>query len=285
MDVLINEDKISEFVENIEYSKLKFNSWKSDQFIQSDEMDEIAQFFFIGNAINFKYWYESYKHEFEYGNYKGSTAMWAVIRDNPEYMDAKYLKHIDIRKEFDLARMPMAEERICALREVGNELEKRYQGRIINLCNECDWDAETIVDKIVHVFPMWEDYYQGVAFRKRACLFIAMLHGRLLPNSPLNKINKIHCLADYQVPKVLQYLGIFSYSLSLEKMIKEEKLIEYKGKYETGIRKMTIIALQKICDRLSEKGEKICPLQLDYYLWSISHNIDMPYHLTVTIAY
>lgn len=283
--VSINEDKISKFVKQLDFSKIMFNSWKSEYFIQTDDIVEIAQFFFVGNALNFRFWYDNYQDTFTYANFSGSTAMWAMVRDNLAYMDAEYLRNIEISKEKVLSRMPVAEKRVMALCEVGNVLCKKYDGKIINLCTECEWDAVRIVEKIATEFPMWEDKYQGVAFRKRACLFVAMLHGRLLPNSPISNIEMLHCLADYQLPKVLHFLGILHYSVGLEKMINEQIKLEHKGAYETEIRKMTIKALDMICKEIALKGGKVCPLQMDYYLWSVSHNIDAPYHLTETVAY
>lgn len=62
---------------------------------------------------------------------------------------------------------------------------------------KCEWDAARIVDEVAVNFLMWEDSYQDVIFRKRAILFVAMLHGKRLPLSKLRNIDKLRCLADY----------------------------------------------------------------------------------------
>lgn len=283
--VLINLDKINDFVNQVDSRNLIFNFWNSEQFIQTNNVKDIAQFFFVGNAINFRFWFDSHKNVFEYKGYKGSTAMWVVVRDNPLYLDASYLRDINITKEKGLCDMPDRENRQRALREIGTVLLEKYDGEIIKLCEQCEWDAVKIVEGIVGNFPMWEDNYQGVAFRKRAILFVAMLHGRLLPDSSVKNITKLHCLADYQVPKILRYLGILQYSEELNSLIKCHKKIEYKSEFETEIRKKTIEAIDIICKQLENQGAEVCPLQLDYYLWKLAHDIDEPYHLTETIAY
>jgi len=283
--VSIDLNKINEFINQNDCINLVFNSWKSEQFIQTGSLKDIAQFFFVGNAINFRFWYDSYKHVFEYKGYKGSTAMWIVMRNNPLLMDASYLSRIDVSKEDGLCDMPNAEKRQMALREAGSVLLEKYDGEILNLCEKCVWDAMRIVDEIAVNFPMWEDSYQGVAFRKRAILFVAMLHGRLLPDSKLKNIDKLHCLADYQVPKILHNLGILQYSNELEKTIGSHQWIMYQSDYETAIRVKTIEAVNLICRQLEYRGIEVCPLQLDYYLWKIAHDIDEPYHLTDTVAY
>ncbi len=283
--VSIDLNRIKEFICQIDYENLKFNSWKSEQFIQTDKLSEIAQFFFVGNAINFRFWYEDSLHVFSYKDYKGSTAMWAVIRDNPELMNANYLKNIELDKIYGLRDMPILMKRQDAFREIGSVLQEKYDGYVINLCEKCEWDALKIVEEISLYFPMWEDNYQGVAFRKRAILFVAMLHGRTLPNSRIKNIEKLHCLADYQVPKLLHSIGVLHYSDELNDMIKNHVQIVYRGNYETDIRISTIEAVKIICDQLNDNGIDVCPLQLDYYLWMIAHNIKEPYHLTDTVAY
>lgn len=285
MDINIDKGKVEIFVSSIKLEQLKFNSWDSEQFIQSNNREDIAQYFFIGNAINFCFWNNRYDKRFKYKSYIGSAAMWALLRDNLQYLDVGYLRCLDIRKEKELYAMPMAEEREFALREVGKVLSELYDGKVINLCIACEWDSVRIVEKIVKDFPTWEDSCNQVEFHKRARLFIAMLHGRFSKNSPLTNINKIPSLADYQVPKVLEHYGILQYSDKVKKIIEKQELIEHGSEIEFEIRYQTIKAVDIICKYLSTGQVKICPLQLDYYLWNLSHSIHKPYHLTHTVAY
>lgn len=283
--VSLDLDKMDKFVDQIDRMNLVFNSWRSEQFIQNDSIKDITQFFFVGNAINFRFWYDNYKHVFEYIGYKGSTAMWVIIRNNSLLMDAAYLSKINVSEVDGLCNMPNPDKRQMALREAGSVLVEKYGGEILNLCEKCEWDAIKIVEEIAINFPMWEDRYEGVAFRKRAILFVAMLHGRLLPISKLKNVDKLHCLADYQVPKILHHLGILKYSNELEEMIFNHRWINYQSNFETCIRKRTIEAVDLICKHLKNRGIDACPLQLDYYLWKIAHDIEDPFHLTDTVAY
>lgn len=285
MDISICYEKLTEFADKIHLNEMGFNTWDSDQFINTTDEEILAQYFFVGNAINFKFWYDIYNNRFKYKNYTGSASMWAVLRDNPQYLDAKYLEKFTIEEEPNILSMPMAFEREKALREVGEVLTRMYGGKIITLCNNCNWDALAIIKEITQNFPMWNDEYKSVAFHKRTKLFVAMLHGRLAEKSRLSNVEKFSCLADYQMPKVLEHFGVLQYPAYIKEAISRQFIFSSGSNEEFQIRVQTLAAVKMICDYLSSKKINVCPLELDYYIWSMSHLIDEPHHLTVTTAY
>ena len=285
MDITISSQRIKEFADQIDLNQLRFHTWNTSQFIITKDLDILAQYFFIGNAINFCFWCNRYDQRFKYKQFTGSAAMWAVMRDNPQYLDANYLESFTVEQEPYIMSMPMPYERQMALREAGKVLNKLYGGKVISLCIECEWDAITIIDKITLEFNMWSDECRSVRFDKRAKLFVAMLHGRLAQNSPITHINKLSCLADYQVPKVLEHFGILRYPSYIKEAISRQFIFSSGSNEEFQIRFQTIGAMQQMCDYINTKGNEICPLELDYYVWNLSRSIEGPHHLTFTKAY
>lgn len=284
MKVKINEEKLAEYAKNLLYEKIEFCKWDGEQFIQSSNLEEIAQSFFIGNAINFKFWFTNSNDRYAYKNYSGSAAMWKFLKDNPKLLDASFLVNISKEDIPGIMEMPFGCIRINILREVGCIMECEYQGKIINLCNRADWDAEEIVGLIIKSFPMWRDEQCGYCFNKRAQLFVAMLHGKLGENSKIINIDKLTFLADYQVPKVFRFHGILEYADELAQAIDNgEIILDLRDEYE--IRYNTILVGNKLVEYLKKQGKDVVPIQLDYIIWKNSHDIVAPHHLTITTAY
>ena len=285
--VIINRNKINSFISSHKYS-LRSNctlyNWKGEQFIKSENIEEVIQYFFVGNAINFCFWNENCYDRYTYKGFTGSAAMWKFI-DNPILLNSYYLKNISLLDWEDLERMPLPEKRIEALREVGNVLCDKYDGKAVNICISENWDAEKIVKRVVKEFRCWKDEYNNVKFNKRARLFAVMIYGRFADKKLISNIINFPCLADYQLPKVLHSMGILLYSNELNRMIIEQKEIPYQSKMEYDIRSKTLQAVQMISEELFRDGVLVKPIYLDYYIWNLSHSINEPHHLTKTMAY
>jgi hypothetical protein len=285
MGVTISNDKIKQLSEKLSKMDLCFHSWDEPYFSEFKNTDQLAQFFFIGNAINFRFWQTSCKSRYEFGEYSGSAAMWSFLRNNMRLINPNYIKSLEIENELGLQLMPMHVERVIALREAGQQLLKCFNGRALEICKYGNWHAPSIVDIIINHFPTWRDEQRDVKFNKRAQLFVSMLHGRLGKESKFTGINQLTCLADYQLPKVLRHLGVLQYSKRLENMIESETFISEGSEDEFTIRVSTIDAVKMICDKLNSSNINVNPAQLDYMLWSLAKDISSPHHLTVTMAY
>jgi hypothetical protein len=285
MGVEICTDKINYVCDKLINMDLKYHNWKDSQFIDSDDINQMIQFFFIGNAINFRFWYTGCKERYTYGNYDGSAAMWAFLKNNLRLINPEYISTLEVETEPEVMKMPMAFERVMALRETGKELLKNFEGSALKLCEYCNWNAPTIVKMITEYFPTWKDEQRNIKFNKRAQLFVCMLHGRLGSDSKLTDINKLTCLADYQLPRVLKYLGILKYSNRLEQIIESQTLIAAGSDDEFSIRYSTIQAVDLICRELNRHKIDVNPAQLDYTLWNLAKNVPNSHHLTVTMAY
>lgn len=285
MEVKICADKVKEISEILSKNKLDYHKWDEPYFPDINNVEQLAQFYFVGNSINFKFWNTSCKDRYTFGGFSGSAAMWAFLSNNLRLVDPVHIKSLEIINEVELQQMPMHLERVSALREAGTQLLRCFNGSALNLCEYGNWHGPTIVQAITDYFPTWRDEQRNVKFNKRAQLFITMLHGRLGEYSRFTGMDQLTCLADYQLPKVLRHLGIIQYSKKLEDIIDSEQLILEGSDDEFSIRVSTLDAVKQLCEELSTRNINVNPAQLDYLLWKSSRNIDSPHHLTITTAY
>lgn len=87
--------------------------------------------------------------------------------------------------------------------------------------------------------------------------------------------------ADYQLPKVLEGLGVLSYNYELKSKIDNKELINEDSPEELAIRAATILACDLIKDKLN-----ISTQLLDRYLWLIRNDFKQNnFHLTKTKKY
>ncbi|GAA0383078.1 queuosine salvage family protein [Paenibacillus motobuensis] len=286
MEIKIVEERINFFAGKLSEINHKFHQWKDEFYLDSNNIEEIALFFFIGNSINYRFWYSSARQRFIYGKFTGSAAMWAFLKDNKNLIKPQYLALNKINEnQPGLLDLPMSSERINSLSEAGRVLLNNFSGSALKICEKAEWHAPTIVDIITEQFPMWRDEQRNVKFNKRAQLFVAMLHGRLGKESKIRDIDKLSCLADYQLPKVLRHIGILKYSKELEDMVDSETLISKDSDYEFNIRLNTVESMKLLCEELRNFNINVSPLQLDYALWLQAKEISTPHHLTPTTAY
>lgn len=132
-------------------------------------------------------------------------------------------------------KIPLFEERIKILHEVGSILIEKYNGSFVNCIKECNKSAVKLLEIVVHNFPSFRDeaVYQNrkVALYKRAQILVADLWNFFGGEGwgELRDIDKITMFADYRVPQVLVYFGALTYSDELMDKLK-------KGKFHVKIK-------------------------------------------------
>ena len=173
----------------------------------------------------------------------------------------------------------MAKERIELLNENGYILLNKYNGKVINILEEGNFEISKIL-KILSNLDPWKDIYSNCIFMKRAQLFLAMVYGNLQNKSNLKGIEEMTLYADYEIPKILEDLGILKYNEELKNKINNRQLIESKSEEEISIRAFTIYVGELISNKIG------CPSPyLDYILWSLGVKNSKPHHYTKTIWY
>ncbi|MDQ0193760.1 queuosine salvage family protein [Paenibacillus wynnii] len=281
------EDLSSQIENHLRSSTIELPLWNGASFAPwLRSIEEISQFFFIGNSINFRFWNRNHLDRYSYGECRGSEAMWKALSDWPELLDADVLANLN-EEQFRLkfGAISMTKERVASLREVGNILNKHYDGKVIHLLERACFETDEIVKWIVTDFPMWNDSTGPLLFYKRAQLFTAMLAGRLQANSFITGLQKLTLLADYHLPKGLHNLGVLRYDDNLKFRIDNSQVLPCNCREELELRASTICVGDLLVQSLSRKGIQINAIQLDAFLWEVSKKVNTPYHLTVTSFY
>lgn len=261
---------------------------KREVRIITSEHERLVQKYFVGNAINYSFWFDTYNSKYTKNHLSGSEAMWDVVKRNEQLLDANLLMNINtqsFRKLF--GKMPLEDKRIKSLQEVGRVLIHDYDGKAINILHSADFDIEGIIELLSTKFEYWNDSHDGVCFYKRIQAFINNLLNDKECCQLINKrsINKMTILADYHIPKLFRYYHVFEYSDDLENKINNGILLESRSSEEMDIRVATLKVGNEILKRLNEKKIRITPTTLDGILWRKARKIDMPYHLCKSIWY
>ncbi len=271
--------------------------------------DDIIDFFFIGNSMNFLFWhlndngFERYKVKFGDEEITGSNAMFRGIKDNFDRFKPSGLINnppFTLKETHNYLRnIPYAKERtniLNELREVFMETgHTKFSDYIGNTRKVFDY-GEGLVERVVKDFKSFNDvgFYKGFEFPiyKRAQLLPAMLYERLGQSEfPVDDINELTVFADYQVPKGLESKGLIKYSKGLKHKILNHIIIKKDSLEEYKIRTCTIVASDLYKKEVNKAREenglegRINDLNVDGFFWYMGTKNENPFHLTYTTAY
>lgn len=308
--VSIDLEKLKEVARKYAGEELIVPDWKAPVFPSNNNRDTIA-FFLLGNSINFAYsdFKTGVKYETEYQGmpWKGAFGMWAALKRGIDggvpLLDGKYLAGISEAQMKSLFEgnivIPMLPERLEIFREVGRVLNAHYGSHFAGVVeksgNRLFDGGKGTVERLVYHFPSFGDRWQYgnllAIFNKRAQLAAGMVQGRFLGDGielfPRSEVDMLTVFADYELPKILNAMGILRYTNTLSNAINEGKMIERGSFVEIEIRANTIVAAQLLQDEInSVRDEKVNALNIDFKLWSEGKNFkDAKHHLTETTAY
>ncbi|KAL8168354.1 hypothetical protein V2J09_009853 [Rumex salicifolius] len=251
-----------------------------------------VQYLFVLDALNFCFWPDE---ELNYDHL--ALGLKKALEHDKNVFDADRLQNYtgpELREVLKWPRpLPLEDERIRLLHEVGRELEKNFDGKASNLVNSCNKSAAKLVALITSHFPGFRDHslYKGhqVFLYKRAQIFTADLWGAFKGQSygEFSDISSITMFADYIVPAVLQNLGVLRYSSSLGNIIESNIEIGPGSEEEVELRACTIYAVEKMRDLIHIKtGKQVLSVELDLWLWS--YGVKAPslrHHRTLSIYY
>ena len=194
--------------------------------------------------------------------------------------------------------MPMLEERLTILNQVGVKLVDSYEGSWITFINSCPQklyhNGEGLVEKLVTEFPRFNDVsdFQGdeVKFYKLAQLGYWGIHAALSHTGyfKLEDIHRMSAFADYIIPVALNLFEITDYSGELKRDINDGVEIPASSQKEIEIRSHSLYAtslLTEEINKLRPSEKRIIIPQLDWRLWKTYHATHWPHHLTKTIMY
>jgi len=194
--------------------------------------------------------------------------------------------------------MPMLDERVAVLNEVGATLVERFDGRSHVWAASCERamyaGGNGMLERLLADFPRFEDssLYDGhrVGFYKLAQLCLWMLHAVFvrLGQEGLRDLSRMTAFADYIVPVALRLLGITEYTPDLEARINGGVLIPRDSPDEIEIRAHTVYATAMLTTAINElrpPDKQLVIPQIDYRLWKTYHATFWPHHLTRTTMY
>ena len=194
--------------------------------------------------------------------------------------------------------MPMLDEKLRVLHEVGGVLAENYAGRFHKFVQSCSprlYDnGNGLIERMVKEFPRFNDVSilddREIRFYKLAQLGVWMLYATLHPAGKfrLDDSEKMTAFADYIVPLALRLHGITRYSEKLEQAIQSRQLIPRDSRWEIEIRAHCIYATALLCEEVnklrSPNRQVLIPL-IDARFWTHFHKTTWPHHLTQTIMY
>ena len=235
-----------------------------------------------------------------------SEAMFAclhrAVASGTPLLDGSYLAGIersDLESIFNgNIEMPMLDERVDILREVGERLVASHSGRFHGFIRSCPdrmyGDGDGVLERLVAEFPRFDDVsdYHGrqVVIYKLAQLALWSLHLAVGPEGgfTLRDLDHMTAFADYIVPVGLRLMGILEYAPELEARIRSGDHIPRDSDEEIEIRAHTVYATALLTEAINARRGDARPLvipEIDFRLWSAYHTTAWPHHLTRTVMY
>ncbi|CAK9320452.1 unnamed protein product [Citrullus colocynthis] len=288
--VLVDSSGIEKVVETIE--SIPKVDWDFEGIHYFDNGPLTVQYLFVLDALNFCFWPDkdlSYDHL--------ASGLKAALQNDKSAFDADRLQKYtgpQLRELLNWPRpLPLEDERVRLLHEVGCELERSFQGKASNIVESCGKSAVKLVAVITQHFPGFRDHslYKGhqVFLYKRAQIFAADLWGAFRGQGygEFNDIGSITIMADYIVPAVLRQLGVLKYSSTLASIIDANSEIGPGSEEEVELRACSIYAVEKMRELISMKsGKQVLSVELDLWLWSFGIQCpSLPHHRTLSIYY
>ena len=257
------------------------------------------------NTLNFVFTDFSTSVKYKIENLSDTDAMVyqidkALIEGVP-LTQGHYMRDMDL-KEFKRIftgniEMPMADEKVEILNNVGDTLVTKYDGDWINFVDDGPKklydNGEGLVERLVRDFKRFDDHSifenEKVYFLKLAQLAFWGIHRELSKSYFfIEDMENMTAFADYIIPVALESFGIVKYSSGLKEIIDSGILVDRDSIEEIEIRSTSIYVTAKLTELINNyknEEEKIIIPQLDFKLWTDFHADERPHHLTKTIMY
>ncbi|KAL3525610.1 hypothetical protein ACH5RR_013982 [Cinchona calisaya] len=289
--VTVDCSGIEEVAEAIKDSIPKVE-WDFEGIHYFDNGPLTVQYLFVLDALNFCFWPDkdmSYEHL--------ASGLKEALQNDKSAFDADRLQKYtgpELRKMLKWPRpLPLEDERVRLMHEVGLELERSFEGKASKLVESCGKSAVELVALITRHFPGFRDHtvYKGhqVFLYKRAQIFAADLRGSFKGQGygEFTDIGAITIFADYIVPAVLQQLGVLRYSSSLTSSVENQSEIGPGTEEEIELRACSVYAVEKMRELISKKsGKQVLSVELDLWLWSVGTQCpSLQHHRTLSIYY
>jgi Potential Queuosine, Q, salvage protein family len=309
-DVQTHYERIVEVASWMAYEELPMPEFTLPFGVGQGDVDQAIDFVMVADSIDTAFTdfttFEKFQVSYAGQHWSDSDAEFACIKravDNEvPFLEGNYLAKIsraDLNKVFaGNIEIPMLDEKLEVLHQVGKVLAEKYDGRFHNFVKSCSpklYDnGNGLIDRMVAEFPRFNDVSMldghEIKFYKLAQLGVWMLYATLHPLGKfrLDDPQKMTAFADYIVPVALRLHGITSYSTRLETAINSHQLIPRDFRWEVEIRAHCIYAtalLTEEINKLRPADMQVIIPQIDARFWTHFHTTTWPHHLTKTIMY
>ncbi len=261
---------------------------------------------FVLDALNFCFWEERGRPKWCI-EYKGEplSGYWALAGSlkrahergipitNAEFLSTISSKTVERIFEGP-QRIPLFQQRVDNLREIGAVLLEHYDGSFVNVLEQAGHSAVTLINEVVANFPSFNDVasYQGktVYLYKRAQLLVADLYGAFEGQGYGNffDLDQLTIFADYKLPQVLRHYHVLEYDPHLAYLVDNYLPVAPGSPEEVEIRASTIQAVELMRQSFIQKHRPIAAFKLDWWLWNLGQDDAVrvrPYHRTRTTFY
>ena len=312
----LSKNLLERIKNNKEY--IHFKGWKSHALNPSVCDQSAIDWIFLVDALNFSFWSVPGKDKYtvRYGksDYTGYWSLCAAVNraldQGIPITSAAYCKNFTIdqaRQVFasdSATEMPMLEDRVKVMNEVGQILLEEFNGTFANCILKSNNNAQDLLKLVAEHFPCFRDEgeYEGqrVSFYKRAQILIADVWA-CFEGQGLGKFTDIDTLtmfADYRIPQTLVYFKMMSYSEELNALLNKDHMFQNGDIMEMDIRGVSIWAVELLVKRMNElikednglTGVHINAVLLDHFLWDYRRKHDaktrcIPFHKVRCIYY
>ncbi len=309
-DVHTHYEKIVEVASWMAYEQLPMPEFVLPFGVGQNNAEEAIDFVMVADSIDTAFTdfknHEKFQVDYAGQHWSDSDAEFACIKRAVDtgipFLDGNYLARItraELNSVFEgNIEMPMLDEKLDVLHQVGKVLAEKYDGRFhvfVKSCSPKLYDnGNGLIDRLVKEFPRFNDVSMldghEIKFYKLAQLGVWMLYATLHPSGKfhLEDPQKMTAFADYIVPVALRLHGITSYSQRLENAIQTHQLIPRDFRWEIEIRAHCIYAtalLTEEINKLRPSNLQVIIPQIDARFWTHFHTTTWPHHLTQTIMY
>lgn len=309
-DVRTHVDKLVEVAGWMAYEELPLPDYQMPLDIGEKSPDDVIDFILTADCVDTAFTdftsHIKFQVDFAGRTWSDSDALFACMKRALDrgvpVLDGAFLAKVT-RPELEQIfagniELPMLDEKMQVLHQVGAVLSEKYAGRFRNFVKSCSprlYDnGNGLIDRLVKEFPRFNDVspYAGhtVRFYKLSQLGIWFVYSALNKTGGfrLDDVDKMTAFADYMVPVGLRLLGITSYSPALEEAIRRHQMIPRDSAWEVEIRAHCVYATALLCDevnRIRPRELQIIIPQIDARIWTHYHTTFWPHHLTRTIMY
>ncbi len=273
-----------------------------------DGTERTINWLLLLDALNFCFWAEkgqerwriTYNEKILDGYWAEAAALTRAVDEGLPLWNADYLSTISedtvasiFRPEAKSAVIPLFEQRVTNIREVGRVLQEKYQGQFAQAIQQVQHNAIELVQLLARNFSSFNDVvsYRNheVRFYKRAQICVADIYGAFGGKQwgTFTNLDKLTIFADYKLPQILRHYGVIVYHPTLAQRIDNHELLEPGSEEEVEIRAGTIWACELVRRAMQRQGYAMTAIEIDQKLWSLSQNSEdmCPYHRVRTQYY